>query len=120
MGCVSIEQESLRLQCYDSVLQPLAEVHGAPMEDAGSALHSFSGRGDYDTEVLAIEQAWRVRWMLDGSILSIELRASDDTLLDTIGYQIGAGYGESGLLKPGTYRIAVRALGSWQLAVEPE
>lgn len=119
--CIDIEREALRLQCYDSLVQPLAEAQVDPEFESDSTFHSFSGRDDEDTEVFTIKQSWRLRWTLDGSLLTIELRERDNALIDIVGNQIGAGHGQSEKsLPPGVYRLAVRAIGDWQIAVEPE
>lgn len=119
--CIDIEREALRLQCYDSLVQPLAEAEVDPDFESESTFHSFSGRDDEDTEVFTTKQSWRLRWTLDGSLLTIELRGPDNALIDIVGNQIGAGHGQSEKsLPPGVYRLAVRAIGDWQVAVEPE
>lgn len=119
--CIDIEREALRLQCYDSLVQPLAEARVDPEFESESTFQSFSGRDDEDTEVFTAKQSWRLRWTLDGSLLTIELRGRDNALIDIVGNQIGAGHGQSEKsLPPGDYRLAVRAIGDWQVAVEPE
>lgn len=119
--CVDLEPGSLRLQCYDSIMRPLADARPDPDFGGESTIEVFSGQDDLDIELITIEQPWRLRWALDGSMLSVELREGDNSLIDIIGNQIGAGHGASAkTLAPGSYRIAVRAIGAWQLAIEPE
>lgn len=119
--CIDLEQESLRLRCYDSIVRPLADARADPSFSGEGTITAFSGKDDQDTEMLTFEEPWRVRWTLDGSMLSIELRGSDNGLIDIVGNQIGAGDGSSRkVLPPGTYRFAIRAIGAWQVAIEPE
>jgi len=118
--CVDVAEESLRVQCYDAVVQPLAEARVDPEFEQDHTFYAFSGRDDHDTETLTIEQPWRARWVFEGSILTIELRLANGELVNIVGNQIGAGHGETDLLEPGAFRLAVRAIGKWQIAVEPE
>ena len=120
IGCVDVQQETLRLQCYDSLLQPLAQGRIDDTSQSASVIHSFAGSDDHDTDVLTIREPWHLRWALDGSLLSIELRADDGSLVDMVGNQIGAGHGRSAPLEPGVYRLAIRAIGDWKLVLEPE
>jgi hypothetical protein len=120
MSCVGVQQEALRLQCYDSLLQPLAKSRVEDASQSASVIRSFAGSDDHDTDVLTIREPWHLRWAFNGSLLSIELRTADGGLVDMVGNQIGAGHGRSAPLQPGVYRLAVRAFGDWQVVLERE
>ena len=118
--CVDVSEDALRVQCYDAVVQPLADTRVPPEFEQDHTVYAFAGRDDYDTQAFTIEKQWRARWIFEGSILTIELRLPNGELVDIVGNQIGAGHGNTDLLAPGSYQLAVRAIGKWQLAVEPE
>lgn len=120
LRCVDLSEEALRLQCYDAVMEPLADARVDAGFEEEHTLHAFSGRDDHDTETLTMEQPWWARWVFDGSILTIELRLTNGELVNIVGNQIGAGHGNTAVLEPGAYQLAVRAIGKWQIAVEPE
>lgn len=118
--CVDMAEEALRLQCYDAIVEPLADARVDSDFQEDHTLYAFSGRDDHDTETLTIEQPWRARWVFEGSIFTIELRLPNGELVNIVGNQIGAGHGNTDVLQPGAYQLAVRAIGKWQIAVEPE
>lgn len=118
--CVDIPDDTLRVQCYDALVRPLADARVDSEFQNEITLYAFSGRDDHDTETLTIEHPWRARWVFEGSILTIELRQPNGELVNIVGNQIGAGHGNTELLDPGTYQLAIRGLGKWQIAVEPD
>lgn len=118
--CAEQSEEALRLQCYDAVVQPLADARVDAGFEREHTLFAFSGRDDHDTKTLTFEQPWRARWVFDGSILTVELRLPNGELVNIVGNQIGAGHGTTDVLEPGAFQLAVRAIGKWQIAVEPE
>jgi hypothetical protein len=83
-------------------------------------MHSFTGKDDWDSQVLEVDKPWRLVWQNQGSLLTVELRSEQDELLDVIGNQIGKGGGRSESLEPGSYRLAVRGLGGWRVQVVSE
>ena len=120
IGCAALESNDARLECYDELAQPLLGIDDPGGKGEGAALHSFTGKDDWDSEVLEIEGPWRVVWQNQGSLLTVELRSSQHEMLDVIGNQIGRGGGRSEILEPGSYRLAVRALGGWRVQVVSE
>jgi len=120
IGCAALENKDARLECYDELAQPLLGIDDPTGEGKGTALHSFTGKDDWDSEVLEIEGPWRVVWQNQGSLLTVELRSSQHEMLDVIGNQIGRGGGRSEILEPGSYRLAVRGLGGWRIQVVSE
>lgn len=119
IDCARVQQETLRLQCYDSLLQPLAEAQVERSADSASVIRSFAGSDDHDTDVLTIREPWHLRWALDGSLLSIELRSADGSLVDMVGNQIGAGHGRSAQLEPAStaWRSGRSVIGRWSWSV---
>ncbi|MPZ11442.1 MAG: hypothetical protein GEU89_14720 [Kiloniellaceae bacterium] len=120
IGCSSLENKDARLECYDALAQPLLGIEEPTAEDEGSALQSFTGTDDWDSEVLEIDAPWRLVWQNQGSMLTVELWTSQNEMLDVIGNQIGRGGGRSEVLDPGSYRLAVRGLGGWRIQVVSE
>lgn len=118
ISCAGLPGEQERLECYDTLAQPLLglEEGGA----AATALHSFTGRDDWDSEPFEVTQPWRVTWQNEGSLLTVELRGEQGEMLDVIGNQIGRGGGRSEVQEPGVYRLAVRGLGGWRVQVVDE
>lgn len=117
IDCAGLDDDAARLACYDEVAEPLLGLEPSAEEGAGKALHSFTGKDDWDSEVLELTGPWRVVWQNQGSLLTVELRTSQGEMVDVIGNQIGEGGGRSAVLDPGSYRLAVRGLGGWRLQV---
>jgi hypothetical protein len=110
LTCAEIEDDRRRLDCFDRLAAPLAQR-------AEQGVTVLRGEGDWDSNELTLTGAWRLTWNSQGSILTIELRDSLDQLVDIVGNQIGPGEGTSKLLKQGTWRLAVRAIGRWEVRV---
>jgi len=118
IDCAGLEAAEARLDCYDRLAAPLLGLaETAEGDGASAALHRFTGKEDWDSEVLDLTGPWRLVWQNQGSLLTVELRSSNGELVDVVGNQIGAGGGRSAVLDPGSYRLAVRALGAWRLQV---
>ena len=115
--CAGLPGEQERLQCYDALARPLL---GLEEGGAAAALHSFTGRDDWDSEPFEVTRPWRVTWQNEGSLLTVELRGEQGEMLDVIGNQIGRGGGRSDVQEPGVYRLAVRGLGGWRVQVVDE
>ncbi|MGF1629565.1 MAG: hypothetical protein ACFCUT_08850 [Kiloniellaceae bacterium] len=120
IGCAALENEAARLECYDAMAQPLLGLDEPTEEGQIAALESFTGKDDWDSEVLEIDAPWRLVWQNQGSLLTVELRSEQNEMLDVIGNQIGRGGGRSDVLEPGSYRLAVRGLGGWRVQVVSE
>lgn len=110
LSCTEIEDRGSRLDCFDRVAEPLAQR--AEQDET-----VFRGEGDWDSETLTFERPWRLVWSAEGSILTIELHDSVGQLDSIVGNQIGAGDGASDVLDPGTWQLAVRAVGAWEIRV---
>ncbi|MGF1608777.1 MAG: hypothetical protein ACFCUQ_05235 [Kiloniellales bacterium] len=110
LSCMEVEDDGQRLACFDRVTEPL--VQRAQQDET-----VLQGEGDWDSENLTLERPWRLAWHLEGSILTIELRDGIGRLESIVGNQIGAGEGASEVLRPGTWRLAVRAVGTWEVRV---
>ncbi|GAB4391925.1 MAG: hypothetical protein Tsb0032_05600 [Kiloniellaceae bacterium] len=118
IDCAGLEAAEARLDCYDRLAAPLLGLEETPeAESAGAALHRFTGKEDWDSEVLDLTGPWRLVWQNQGSLLTVELHTAEGELVDVVGNQIGAGGGRSAVLDPGSYRLAVRGLGAWRLQV---
>lgn len=117
IDCAGLSDDAARLECYDEVAEPLLGLDPSADEGAGKALHSFTGKDDWDSEVLEFTGPWRVVWQSQGSLLTVELQSPEGDLVDVVGNQIGEGGGRSAVLDPGSYRLAVRGLGGWRLQV---
>lgn len=115
IDCAGLPGDGERLACYDALAQPLLGLDGSTEAATDQALNSFTGKGDWDSETLEIEQPWRVTWQNQGSLLTIELWDSAGELLNVVGNQIGRGGGRSEVLEPGSYRLAVRGTGGWRV-----
>jgi hypothetical protein len=120
LSCAALQEEGARLECYDALAQPLMGLEGATREGDASALHSFTGKDDWDSQVLEINKPWRLVWQNQGSLLTVELWTPQEEMLDVIGNQIGRGGGRSEIQDPGTYRLAVRGLGGWNIKLVSE
>jgi hypothetical protein len=118
VACAAVQDEGERLACYDGLAQPLARLD-AKAVDEDEILHKFSGKNDGDSDTVEIGQPWRAVWQSDVSILTIELREPDNSLIGTIGFQIGKGGGRSEVQRPGVYKLAMRGTGSWQVNIIP-
>lgn len=115
MNCAGMPGEGERLECYDTVAQPLLGLEGSEQGVSDEAQHSFTGKGDWDSQQLELEGPWRVTWQNQGSLLTIELWDAAGELLNVVGNQIGRGGGRSEILDPGSYRLAVRGTGGWRV-----
>lgn len=114
MSCLPIEDDAARLACFDAVAAPLAQAEADAEE---SAVKVLQGEGDWDSEVFTMEDPWHIAWSSEGSLLTIELHDGNGQLDDVVGNQIGGGEGTSPGLDPGTWRLAIRAVGAWQVRV---
>jgi len=115
LKCAGMPGEGERLECYDAVAQPLLGLEGSQQSVSDEALHSFTGKGDWDSRQLEMKGPWRVTWQNQGSLLTIELWDAAGELLNVVGNQIGRGGGRSDVLNPGNYRLAVRGTGGWRV-----
>jgi hypothetical protein len=120
LSCSALQDEAARLECYDTLAQPLLGLEQATEKGDAAALQSFTGTDDWDSEVLEIPRPWRLVWQNRGSLLTVELWTPQEEMLDVIGNQIGQGGGRSEVLEPGSYRLAVRGLGGWNIKVVSE
>ena len=121
LSCSALQGDGERLACYDALAQPLLGLEETTEQgDAGAALQSFTGTDDWNSEVLEIQRPWRLVWQNNGSLLTVELWTPQEEMLDVIGNQIGQGGGRSEVLGPGSYRLAVRGLGGWNIKVVGE
>ena len=120
LSCSALQDEAARLECYDTLAQPLLGLEQATEKGDAAALESFTGTDDWDSEVLEIQRPWRLVWQNSGSLLTVELWTPQEEMLDVIGNQIGQGGGRSEVLEPGSYRLAVRGLGGWNIKVVSE
>lgn len=120
IDCAGLSERGERLQCFDEIAAPLVGIEEPTTDGAGEALHSFTGKDDWDSQVLEVDKPWRLVWQNQGSLLTVELRSEQGELLDVIGNQIGKGGGRSESLDPGSYTLAVRGLGGWRVQVVSE
>lgn len=123
LNCAGLPHEDDRLECYDALAAPLLGLEKPSEASEGGALHSFTGTDDWDSEVVEVDRPWRLVWQNKGSLLTVELWTPQEEMLDVIGNQIGQGGGRSEVQEPGSYRLAVRGLGGWNIKVvgaEPE
>ncbi|HEY9548020.1 MAG TPA: hypothetical protein VIR45_00845 [Kiloniellaceae bacterium] len=119
LSCSALKNETARLACYDALAQPLLGLEKPGQADSG-ALLNFTGTDDWDSEVVEINKPWRLVWQNQGSLLTVELWTPQSEMLDVIGNQIGQGGGRSQVIEPGSYRLAVRGLGGWNIKVVSE
>jgi len=115
IDCAVLTGDTERLSCFDELAAPLVGIEEPDVEGTGKALHSFTGKDDWDSDVLEVATPWRLVWQNQGSLLTLELHSDQGELLDVVGNQIGKGGGRSESLKPGRYRLAVRGLGGWRV-----
>jgi hypothetical protein len=120
IDCAGLSENAERLRCYDELAEPLVGIEEPTADGSGQALHSFTGKDDWDSEVLEVDKPWRLVWQNQGSLLTVELRSEQGELIDVIGNQIGKGGGRSESLDPGSYTLAVRGLGGWRVQVVSE
>ena len=118
IDCAGLDDRQERLDCYDAVAEPLLGLEAPSAgSEAPAALYSFTGKNDWDSEVLDLAAPWRLVWQNQGSLLTVELRTPQGELVEVIGNQIGKGGGRSAPLEPGSYTLAVRGLGGWRVQV---
>lgn len=115
MDCAGLPGDAERLSCYDELAAPLVGMAEPDADGASQALHSFTGKHDWDSEVLNVDTPWRLVWQNQGSLLTVELRTAQGELVGVIGNQIGKGFGRSESLEPGSYTLSVHALGGWRV-----
>jgi hypothetical protein len=120
IDCAGLSESGERLRCFDEIAAPLMGIDETETPGSRRAMHSFTGKDDWDSQVLEVDKPWRLVWQNQGSLLTVELRSEQDELLDVIGNQIGKGGGRSESLEPGSYRLAVRGLGGWRVQVVSE
>ncbi|WP_193370852.1 hypothetical protein [Pelagibius marinus] len=121
IDCASLDSNARRLACYDEVAAPLLGVEGASEEsDVPAAIHKFTGKDNWNSDVLELTSPWRLVWQNKGSLLTVELHTSQGELVEVVGNQIGEGGGRSTVIGPGSYRLAVRGLGGWQVQLVTE
>jgi hypothetical protein len=112
VSCMAVEDDAKRLDCFDAVAAPLAQ--GDAGADA-AVFNALRGEDDWDSEAFTIDQPWHLAWSLEGSLLTVELRDPQDELHSVVANQIGAGEGVSPGLEAGTWKLAIRAVGAWQV-----
>ncbi len=121
IDCAGLDDDAKRLACFDEIAAPLVGLgETSDDSDAPAALQQFTGKDNWDSEVLEVGTPWRLVWRNQGSLLTVELRTPQGELIDVVGNQIGEGGGRSEVLGPGSYRLAVRGLGGWRLQVVTE
>lgn len=120
IDCAGLTEKEERLQCFDEVAAPLMGLDESSAPGSARALHSFTGKDDWNSEVVEVDKPWRLVWQNQGSLLTVELLSAQGELLDVIGNQIGKGGGRSEILDPGSYTLAVRGLGGWRVQVVSE
>lgn len=116
IACHALREESDRLDCYDALVAPLAGVAA----NGEAALYEFVGRDNWQSEPFETEGPWRVLWEGTASLLTIELQNAEGQPLTVVGHQIGEGGGRSEVIRPGHYRLAMRASGVWRVRVVGE
>lgn len=114
-ACSMIQDPTERLQCYDAA----AERESDPVVPEGVIIE-LAGEDDFDSDTFVVERPWHLRWNSAGSIFTAELHTMAGELIGIIGNQIGAGDGRSDPQPPGQYRLALRAIGEWQVWVMEE
>lgn len=115
-ACRMVQDPTERLRCYDAAA-------GAADDEsvvAEGVVLQLAGEDDFDSDNFVSESPWHLRWNSRGSIFTVELQDIAGELIAIIGNQIGAGENRSEVQPPGEYRVAVRAIGSWQLWVMEE
>ena len=115
-ACRMLEDPTERLRCYDEAAEAEAE-EGEVVVEEGRAVLELAGSGDFDSDSFTTEAPWHLRWVSEGSIMTVELRDFTGEMITILGNQIGRGEGRSEVSAPGDYILAVRALGDWQLWV---
>lgn len=117
LGCRELEDPEERLTCFDREAGAFApaEVPGEP-----GKLLEFSGAGEWTSNEFDVDQPWRVVWISEQSIFTLERRMSDGQFDTVIGFMTGKGEGQSDVSQPGTYRLGIRGTsGSWKLTIIP-
>lgn len=111
LDCAEITAPAERLACYDAAIAAAAVV----ATDRGRALFAVEGQNDGDSVTFRAPTRWYVEWASQGSIITVELHTTGGAFQAVVGTQIGDGSGRSPSFGPGTYRLAVRGVGQWEL-----
>jgi hypothetical protein len=90
---------------------------GQGEEATQAALFRFVGSDDDDTDSFQVDQDWRVVSETGGRPATIERRSIEGACLDTIGNHVGSGLGRSEIQAPGSYTLALRDIGDWQVRI---
>lgn len=115
-ACRMVRDPTERLRCYDAAAG-LADEESVVEQ---GVVMQLAGEDDFDSDLFVSETPWHLRWNSRGSIFTVELQDITGELIAIIGNQIGAGENRSEVQPPGEYRVAVRAIGSWQIWVMEE
>lgn len=111
LECSKVAAEVERLACYDAAVAAAA----AAASDRSRALFSLDGQNDGDSVTFRAPARWYVEWTSEGSIITVELHTTGGAFEAVVGTQIGGGSGRSRSFGSGSYRLAVRGVGSWEL-----
>ena len=93
-----------------------AFMHASPVRPGASAgtVTKFSGDGDMTTEPFTVAEGWEIRWSNQGRIFSMTLR--DGSTRDLMSRE-EPGRGTTVPRGSGTYRLVIRAKGSWSVEI---
>lgn len=105
VGCLSIEDSTERLGCYDREVRKLIEPR-------------FAGRLNAVTEPFEISGPTRMRYQSDGAIFVLYLKTGLDDVVQNL--HIGGGGEDSYVIeKAGTYFLQVNGSEGWRIWLEP-